>query len=92
MIFLVLKLTVVDLPGIIRVTVGKQENEAIQTIREMVLDYIKNDKCIILAVTPTGQDIANSDALELAKVVDPNSKMIFREKTFMLFGNYSCFS
>lgn len=68
----VLKLTVVDLPGIIRVTVGNTNDEAIRIVREMVLDYIKNENCIILAVTPTGQDIANSDALELSRIVDPD--------------------
>ena len=67
-------MTVVDLPGIIRVSVGDQDHESIQTVRDMVLEYIKKDKCIILAVTPTGQDLANSDALELAKIVDPDGK------------------
>lgn len=72
----VLKLTVVDLPGIIRVTVNDQDAEGIQTVRDMVLEYIKKEKCIILAVTPTGQDLANSDALELAKIADPNGKYL----------------
>nr|WBW70075.1 venom protein [Lampona murina] len=72
----VLKLTVVDLPGIIRVPVGDQADDTVQQVRDIVLEYIRDEKTIILAVTPTSQDIANSDALELAKIVDPN-----RERT-----------
>ena len=37
----------------------------------MILDYIKHDTCIILAVSPANADIVNSDALELARSVDP---------------------
>ena len=39
--------------------------------RAMILDYIKHDTCIILAVSPANADIVNSDALELARSVDP---------------------
>ncbi|KFM63947.1 Dynamin-1, partial [Stegodyphus mimosarum] len=42
----------------------------------MVLKYIQKPKCIILAVIPANQDIANSDALDIAKVADPE-----RERT-----------
>ena len=37
----------------------------------MILDFIKPENTIILAVTPANQDLANSDALKLAKEVDP---------------------
>jgi hypothetical protein len=33
--------------------------------------FITKDNCIILAVTPANIDLANSDALKLAKEVDP---------------------
>ena len=33
--------------------------------------FISRDNCIILAVSPANQDLANSDALKLSKEVDP---------------------
>lgn len=45
--------------------------ENIETlIREMILEYISKENCLILAVTPANSDLANSDALKLAKEVD----------------------
>lgn len=67
----VLKLTLVDLPGLIRVTVDNQSEDSVGEVRKMVLQYITQEKCLILAVSPANQDIANSDALEIAKTVDP---------------------
>lgn len=37
----------------------------------MIMKFISRDNCIILAVTPANVDLANSDALKLAKEVDP---------------------
>lgn len=37
----------------------------------MVYEFISNENCLILAVTPANIDIANSDSLLLAKKVDP---------------------
>ena len=67
----VLDLTVVDLPGLTKVAVGDQPGDIQQQIKEMLYSYITQDNTIILAVTPANQDIANSDALELARMVDP---------------------
>ncbi|MCP6508478.1 dynamin family protein, partial [Klebsiella pneumoniae] len=33
--------------------------------------FVKRDNCLILAVTPANQDLANSDALKISKEVDP---------------------
>ena len=38
----------------------------------MILDYIRHPTCIVLAVSPANADIVNSDALELARSVDPD--------------------
>ena len=38
----------------------------------MILDYIREENTIILAVTPANIDLANSDALKLARKVDPD--------------------
>jgi replication fork clamp-binding protein CrfC len=38
----------------------------------MILDFISKDNCLILAVSPANTDLANSDALKLAREVDPS--------------------
>ena len=38
----------------------------------MIEDYISQENTIILAVSPANQDLANSDALKLARRVDPD--------------------
>ena len=67
----VLTLTLIDLPGITKVPVGDQPADIEQQLGEMVHAYIANPHCIILAVSAANQDLANSDALKLARVVDP---------------------
>ncbi|KAF2070342.1 hypothetical protein CYY_008345 [Polysphondylium violaceum] len=70
----VVNLTLVDLPGITKVPIGDQPSDIEQQIRRMVMAYIKKQNAIILAVTPANTDLANSDALQLAKEVDPEGK------------------
>ncbi|TRY90830.1 hypothetical protein DNTS_021028, partial [Danionella cerebrum] len=67
----VLNLTLIDLPGITKVPVGDQPPDIEQQIREMIMQFITRESCLILAVTPANTDLANSDALKLAKDVDP---------------------
>ncbi|XP_073449330.1 dynamin-3 isoform X2 [Aquarana catesbeiana] len=67
----VLNLTLVDLPGITKVPVGDQPADIESQIREMIMQFISRDNCLILAVTPANTDLANSDALKLSKDVDP---------------------
>jgi replication fork clamp-binding protein CrfC len=40
----------------------------------MVIQFIEPENTIILAVSPANQDIANSDAIQVAKLVDPEGK------------------
>ncbi|PKU81434.1 dynamin-related protein 3A-like isoform X2 [Dendrobium catenatum] len=68
----VLNITLVDLPGITKVPVGDQPSDIEARIRTMILSYIKNDTCIILAVSPANADLSNSDALQMARIVDPD--------------------
>ena len=68
----VLTMTLVDLPGITKVPVGDQPSNIEEQIRGMIHDYIKHPSCIILAVHPANQDLANSDALTTARAVDPD--------------------
>lgn len=67
----VLNLTLVDLPGMTKVPVGDQPVDIEHQIRDMILTFIRQENCLILAVTPANQDLATSDALKLAKEVDP---------------------
>lgn len=70
----VLNLTLIDLPGITKVPVGDQPVDIEQQIREMIMQFITRESCLILAVTPANTDLANSDALKLAKDVDPQGE------------------
>lgn len=67
----VLNLTLVDLPGLTKVPVGDQPPDIEFQIRDMLLQFVTRENCLILAVTPANSDLANSDALKLAKEVDP---------------------
>ncbi|KAI7997398.1 Dynamin-related protein 3A [Camellia lanceoleosa] len=67
----VLNITLVDLPGITKVPVGDQPRDIEATIRKMIISYIKQEACIILAVSPANSDLATSDALQMAKEADP---------------------
>lgn len=68
----VLNITLVDLPGITKVPVGDQPNDIEARVRTMILSYIKHETCIILAVSPANADLANSDALQMARIADPD--------------------
>ncbi|CAK6974858.1 dynamin 3a [Scomber scombrus] len=70
----VLNLTLVDLPGITKLPVGDQPADIEYQIRDMIMQYICKENCLILAVTPANTDLANSDALKLAKDVDPQGQ------------------
>ncbi|WVR03958.1 hypothetical protein IAU60_000957 [Kwoniella sp. DSM 27419] len=67
----VLNLTLVDLPGLTKVPVGDQPTDIERQIKNLVLDYISKPNAVILAVSPANVDLANSDALKLARTVDP---------------------
>ncbi|XP_061577121.1 dynamin-2-like isoform X1 [Cololabis saira] len=67
----VLNLTLIDLPGMTKVAVGDQPQDIEHQIKDMLLQFITKESCLILAVTPANQDLANSDALKIAKDVDP---------------------
>lgn len=70
----VVDLTLVDLPGITKVPVGDQPQNIEDRVRDLILEYITNPNSIILAVSAGNTDLANSDALKLARVVDPKGE------------------
>ncbi|KAM9362602.1 dynamin-2-like isoform 5-T5 [Symphorus nematophorus] len=67
----VLNLTLIDLPGMTKVAVGDQPHDIEHQIKDMLMQFITKESCLILAVTPANTDLANSDALKIAKEVDP---------------------
>ncbi|CAG9310874.1 unnamed protein product [Blepharisma stoltei] len=71
---LVVNITLVDLPGLTKNPVGDQPRNISALIEEMVLEYIKKENAIILAISPGNNDIANSDALKIARDVDPRGE------------------
>ncbi|CAM4547330.1 unnamed protein product [Leuciscus chuanchicus] len=70
----VLNLTLVDLPGMTKVPVGDQPIDIEQQIKEMLMQFVTKDNCLLLAVSPANSDLANSDALKIAKEVDPQGQ------------------
>jgi len=68
---LVLNLTLIDLPGMTKVAVGDQPQDIEIQIRNMLMEFISRENTLILAVSPANTDLANSDALKIAKEVDP---------------------
>ncbi|XP_064165434.1 dynamin-1a isoform X4 [Anguilla rostrata] len=66
----VLNLTLVDLPGMTKVPVGDQPADIEHQIREMLMQFVTKENCLLLAVSPANSDLANSDALKIAKEVD----------------------
>merc|ERR1719384_2839558 len=68
----VLSITLIDLPGLTRIAIGDQPVDIEQQIKDMILQFICKETCLILAVTPANTDLATSDALTMAKSVDPD--------------------
>lgn len=64
-------LILVDLPGLIKNVVEGQKEETIHIIQNMVEGFIRDPNTIILAISAADVDIANSDAVKLAKKFDP---------------------
>ncbi|BFU19786.1 dynamin-1 family protein [Entamoeba histolytica HM-3:IMSS] len=68
----VVDLTLVDLPGLTKISVGSQEKDISNQLKQMVLKFIERPNAIILAVTSANVDLATSDALSIAREVDPD--------------------
>jgi len=67
----VLNLTLVDLPGLTKVPIGDQPTDIEKQTRTLISEYIAKPNSIILAVSPANVDLVNSEALKLARHVDP---------------------
>jgi dynamin 1-like protein len=67
----VLSLTMVDLPGLTKVAVQGQPEDIAEQILQINIQYGSNPNAILLAVTSANTDLASSDALKLARELDP---------------------
>lgn len=83
-----LNLTLIDLPGMTKVAVGDQPPDIEHQIRDMLMKFITKESCLVLAVTPANTDLANSDALKIAKEVDPQGKESVLIRPFSLLSGY----
>ena len=67
-------LTMVDLPGMTKVPVKGQPQDIEEQIRKLTYKFISPPNALILALTAANTDLANSDALKLAREVDPDGE------------------
>lgn len=65
-------LTIIDVPGIFRTTTQGTTKDDMIMVKELVKNYIKDARTIILAVLPSNVDIATQEILELAEDYDRN--------------------
>lgn len=70
----VVDLTLIDLPGIIKIPLKGQAKDLDRKINLMIMEYASQQNSIILAISPANSDLANSDALNVARQVDPEGK------------------
>ncbi|KRH93267.1 Vacuolar sorting protein VPS1, dynamin [Pseudoloma neurophilia] len=68
----VMTLTLIDLPGLVKVPTNDQPKNIVSKIEEISKTYINNKNAIIIAVSAATSDITSSDSLQLAKTVDRN--------------------
>jgi len=63
-------LTIVDLPGLIHSETKHQTASDVELIQDVVQGYMKEPRCIILAVVSAKNDFANQIVLKLARAAD----------------------
>lgn len=76
----VVTLTLVDLPGIVKIKTRDQPDDIVSQTKELIMEYINQPNSIILAVSTANNDIATSESLRMANLVDPN-----KERTLAVF-------
>lgn len=70
----VVDLTMVDLPGITKVPIRGQPHDIEDQIKRITYKFISQPNALILALTAANTDLANSDALKMAREVDPDGE------------------
>jgi len=64
-------LTLVDLPGITRIPIGKQPQNIEEITKNLIRFYCESPDSLILCIIPANIDITTSDALLFARQLDP---------------------
>lgn len=64
-------MSLIDLPGMTRIPVKGQPDDIADRLERLIMSYIRNPSCIILAVSAANTDLANSDAIAMSRAVDP---------------------
>lgn len=64
-----------------------QPASIVQELDDMARMYVKGDNAIILAVSPANADLATSDALRMARDVDPSGDRTIGEFMFYVLEN-----
>lgn len=69
-------LTIIDIPGITRIPIkGSDQSADVERItKTMAARYCKDKRTIILCVIPANADMSTSDALQMARALDPKGK------------------
>jgi replication fork clamp-binding protein CrfC len=67
-------LTLIDLPGITRIAIEGQDVDIERVTKSMAEGYAKDERTVILAVMPANADLSTSDALQMARKLDPLGK------------------
>ena len=68
-------LSVIDIPGIFKKTTeGLTTKADMHMVRDMVTNYMSNNRSVILAVVPANVDIATQEILEMADLCDPKGQ------------------
>ena len=88
----VVNLTLVDLPGLTKIAIDGQSDSIVSEIENMVRSYVSNPNTIILAVSPANQDLATSDAMKLAREMDPTGETLLFDSTPWSSSGSLCFS
>ncbi|KIE00606.1 Dynamin, GTPase domain protein, partial [Metarhizium majus ARSEF 297] len=68
--FIGLHLSVVDLPGLISVSIEEQTDEDVAAVHVMVTSYLQSPRTIILAVLQAGNNMANQPIIRIARKQD----------------------
>ncbi|CAG8888842.1 unnamed protein product [Penicillium egyptiacum] len=72
-------LSVINVPRIFKTTTpGLTSKSDIALIRDMVLNYMRNPRSIMLAVVPANMDIATQEIIEIARELDPDGTRTLR--------------
>lgn len=65
-------LSLVDLPGITRVPIGRQPQNIEEITKNLIRKYCEDSNSLMLCVISANVDLATSDALNFAQKLDPN--------------------